>query len=900
MKKRVLALLTVLVMLVGLLPTLAFAEETACAHENKAWDKTDPYDKHYQYCVDCKTQLTEPEEHTLNAAEDLCTVCGLAPCDHIPGYEFDYFRHYYYCKQCWTEFADWEFHNFDAETGKCKDCGMDSYGCSHANVSWIESSGRHSLYCSDCGRENDTSHEPVYEEDVCTVCGLKACTHENAFWGNDAEYHEYYCPDCHTALVEYGEHTPEENGCPNCGSNYCTHEDYYWGSACEYGEPKHFKVCGNCGFDLSYPESHADADADGICDICGTKCLHENLDWREYGDHCEIWCADCGEYVGGSQHWYASCETCTLKGPCGPECTYEDGSNVCTQCGRANDYPFHWEYDEKNHWKACDDCGLTIDGSYGNSGTHKKPHADNDGVVGCDDCGYGCAHEQIDWYIDQFYHEGWCAQCGQVVEGFALHSGEGDTCEICGAKPCPETHTPSTEGDPHLCADCGITVSCGFDGNGDCLCDMCGESCHFYLTGFNETQHRERCYMCGKATEWENHSDEDGDGWCDFCFYGCGHENLDRGWYISHFNHFNWCQDCGLLVDNIADHVDADGDMTCDKCGMENPHVWKAVAEVPATCTAEGVKAHYTCDSCEQLWLEKIEFTCNSLCMSTIVEKEDLVIPKTAHETELKNVKAATCTAKGYTGDEICKVCGVTVKAGSETAMLAHDYKDGVCTVCKAKDPLSVKVEAAEDVPEIKAEIPKEELLTKEDKEAIAQGTTVEIQLTVENADKTVAAEDKAEIEKAVEKINADSKPAQAGAATPETKVGMYLDIDLTKTVGEKETPITEAGVDIPISVEVPTGLQSTQENTNREFFVLRLHEGQVDKLEDLDDDPNTVTFKTDRFSTYVLAYTDTPAPASELPPTGDETNILVYGCLMAVSMLGVVCLALTGKKRYF
>lgn len=44
-------------------------------------------------------------------------------------------------------------------------------------------------------------------------------------------------------------------------------------------------------------------------------------------------------------------------------------------------------------------------------------------------------------------------------------------------------------------------------------------------------------------------------------------------------------------------------------------------------------------------------------------------------ETEVRNKKDATCKDAGYTGDTICKVCGVTVKKGSNVpATGKHDY----------------------------------------------------------------------------------------------------------------------------------------------------------------------------------------------------------------------------------
>ena len=44
------------------------------------------------------------------------------------------------------------------------------------------------------------------------------------------------------------------------------------------------------------------------------------------------------------------------------------------------------------------------------------------------------------------------------------------------------------------------------------------------------------------------------------------------------------------------------------------------------------------------------------------------------HKTEVKNAKAATCTEAGYTGDEVCSVCGETVKQGETIAAKGHTW----------------------------------------------------------------------------------------------------------------------------------------------------------------------------------------------------------------------------------
>lgn len=74
-------------------------------------------------------------------------------------------------------------------------------------------------------------------------------------------------------------------------------------------------------------------------------------------------------------------------------------------------------------------------------------------------------------------------------------------------------------------------------------------------------------------------------------------------------------------------------------------------------------------------------------------------VEKCAHEnTELKDKKEPTCTETGFSGDEICTVCGMTVKKGEEIPALGHKTEilnkkeatctedgysgDEVCTVC--------------------------------------------------------------------------------------------------------------------------------------------------------------------------------------------------------------------------
>ena len=79
-------------------------------------------------------------------------------------------------------------------------------------------------------------------------------------------------------------------------------------------------------------------------------------------------------------------------------------------------------------------------------------------------------------------------------------------------------------------------------------------------------------------------------------------------------------------------------------------------------------------------------YTGDEVCKTCgVTVKKGEVIPATGHDTEIVGAKDATCTQDGYTGDEVCKTCGVTVKKGEVIPATGHDTeivgaKDATCT----------------------------------------------------------------------------------------------------------------------------------------------------------------------------------------------------------------------------
>ena len=58
-----------------------------------------------------------------------------------------------------------------------------------------------------------------------------------------------------------------------------------------------------------------------------------------------------------------------------------------------------------------------------------------------------------------------------------------------------------------------------------------------------------------------------------------------------------------------------------------------------------------------------------------------------SHVPGEQGAKTPTCTEEGYTGDKVCKDCGLVLEKGEALPKVSHSYKDGKCTVCGAADP---------------------------------------------------------------------------------------------------------------------------------------------------------------------------------------------------------------------
>lgn len=183
--------------------------------------------------------------------------------------------------------------------------------------------------------------------------------------------------------------------------------------------------------------------------------------------------------------------------------------------------------------------------------------------------------------------------------------------------------------------------------------------------------------------------------------------------------------------------------------------------------------------------------------------------------------------------------------------------------------------------------------------------------------------------------VSAQDKKVLEDHIDENVNIAQYLDINiLVKAEDEVIGEVNELDKEVTFTVAIPEDLMKE----GRTFYVIRVHDGKAEKLDTVENEDGTLTFKTDKFSTYALAYEDaqesittpiTPVqPAqpgqsqddvkgetvvtpdnnqqvtntqntqetAKEPKTGDTSNIALYGAMALIS-LGLVGAIVLKKK---
>ena len=272
----------------------------------------------------------------------------------------------------------------------------------------------------------------------------------------------------------------------------------------------------------------------------------------------------------------------------------------------------------------------------------------------------------------------------------------------------------------------------------------------------------------------------------------------------------------------------------------------------------------------------------------------------TADITATVNGKTATCTVTVKKDEVIVPDDDTTVPDDDNTSDKGDTDKGDTDKEYIVNDTRPTENAFNTNLSEEPSEL-KSKVLTAEEKERVAKGEFASIYLQVVDISEKVSDTDKTLVE----------------SAKGNSTIGMYIDISLFAKVGASEPrKVTNTNGTVTITVQVPETLINTDSKVSRAYQIVRVHEGIPSVITcTYDETAKTISFETDAFSTYALAYSDTvkkventgtssttanATPTSTenkgaSPKTGDNTPI---GWLFALVLVSATGMIVVGKKR--
>lgn len=252
---------------------------------------------------------------------------------------------------------------------------------------------------------------------------------------------------------------------------------------------------------------------------------------------------------------------------------------------------------------------------------------------------------------------------------------------------------------------------------------------------------------------------------------------------------------------------------------------------------------------------------------------------KTDHETDTASpveTKPVTEPQKEQTKDTQTDTTALTVGEGTVRVTVVSDgyqYAAGV-----------TDTEAVADA-----------VLTPEQIQLVSSGESIEVRVEVTDISDQVSQQDRDIIEGGL----ADHKITGDTDGEGELTLGAYIDISMYIRIGDGDwDAITKAGEPIEVVIGIPDDLLSDE----RTYYIARSHEGDFALLNDLDSEPDTITIKTELFSTYAIVYRQPEAAGSRcglchICPTFLGICYFIWLAVIMVVM-GVIIYMILRKQR--
>ena len=309
--------------------------------------------------------------------------------------------------------------------------------------------------------------------------------------------------------------------------------------------------------------------------------------------------------------------------------------------------------------------------------------------------------------------------------------------------------------------------------------------------------------------------------------------------------HWRVCSRCAALGKKHGHVYDDDRDTICNDCGFDRT-IKKPEPEKPGGGGTETPSPTVQPEKPENTPEKKLENTPEKKPEKkpeNTTEKKPENTPENKPENtpdeqpdigDVLNVPEMTEDGKVDTSGEAVPTGNVKGMADTSTALKIGEGTVTVTVVCEEQEYTAGVSDTAAVVNAV---------LTPAQLKSAAAGENIEIRVEVKDISGNVPEKDKSAIENGIKEYRKE---------IPDLVLGMYVDISLFVKIGEADWNAVTGTVE---PVEVVIGIPQKLQSIDREFFIIRSHEGEYTLLTDMDDAPDTVTIHTDRFSAYAIAY---------------------------------------------
>ena len=191
-------------------------------------------------------------------------------------------------------------------------------------------------------------------------------------------------------------------------------------------------------------------------------------------------------------------------------------------------------------------------------------------------------------------------------------------------------------------------------------------------------------------------------------------------------------------------------------------------------------------------------------------------------------------------------------------------------------------------------------IFTEKEIEDIKNGEKARLWISIDEVDTSYVSEE----EKA--KVN------EMAEALGDENIGIvYFELQLLKQVGSGDiVNILEMGIPLKVSFELPEDLINTDASFNRKYVIIRIRDGVAEEIEcEYDEESGSIIFETDKSSTYVLAYADSPVDSragisgSAHTDNGEKAGIgilvpMIIGSILLLLLIFIILLLIRRKKK--